>query len=103
MTDERQMQGRRNEPPEWVTDTYGFDPRDIGRRYRDWEVRDEQNMDDYYLDLDDEFLVVCARDGAANEPDFSVGQYNNFVGSVEGVDPTYRYYYFNPTESETDP
>jgi hypothetical protein len=89
--------GRQEDPPDEIVNTFGFDPRDIGIRYRSWWIvgalgeaeRDAQaNIGD---------LCVMGRDGGSNTPDMSVGRYPNFVGTAQDwFDVTYRYYYFTP-------
>lgn len=90
--------GGRDDPPEWVIDVFGLDPREVGNRYRDWGVYNEVGWAERHLSLEDYgcYLAVCGRDGAANPPDLTAGVYPNYVGTTQGVDRTYRYYYYAP-------
>lgn len=74
---------------------FGIDPTTIGIRHRGFWISEEDDEDSKYDKKG--YLGVKARDGAANEPDCTVGKYPNYVGTeCDDFDPTYRYYYFKP-------
>lgn len=74
---------------------FGLDPKTIGNRYRGHEVI--QGDDPWESMAKKGYLAVCARDGASNEPDCTVGKYPNYVGTFsDDFDHTYRYYIFKP-------
>lgn len=80
-----------------ATEKFGFDPETIGNRFRSWHI---------VADIDDEeeqgnaqigYLCVRSRDGASNPMCMDSIQKPNCVGTAEdGLDHTYRYYYFKP-------
>jgi len=80
---------------EKIKEVFGLDPETIGLRYRNYQVLDS---DDPYENIAKAgYLAICARDGASNEPDCTVGRYPNYVGTFcDDFDYTYRYYIFKP-------
>ena len=78
---------------------FGLNPEEIGLRYRDYQIVD---TDDPWESIAKKgYLAVCARDGASNEPDCTVGKHPNYVGTFsDDYDCTYRYYIFKPLNKE---
>lgn len=91
--------GSDEQPPNEIVERFGFDPRQVGRRFRGWFVVEEVGSEEALAGAEVGDLGVRARDGAANPPDVRAGARRNYVGTAEdGFDRTYRYYYFHPLE-----
>ena len=83
---------------------FGLDPESVGLRHRGWWVVEKIEEEEEWGHASVGDLCVKARDGGSNEPDMSVGRYENYRGSsCDGFDCTYRYYYFAPLADPTRP
>lgn len=80
---------------------FGFDPKNIGLRYRAHQVLTEIDEDWPHIPVGS--LVVRARDGASNPIDIEAVQIPNCIDTLEDdFDSTYRYYFYRPLESKND-
>lgn len=76
-------------------ETFGFDPKSVGLRYRSHWVLEQ--VDEDWPEMPVGTLVVRARDGASNPMDMDAVKHENCIDTKQDdFDCTYRYYFYSP-------
>ena len=84
---------------EEIVKKFGFDPEEVGLRHRSYWIIEELDEDDKAIGANVGDLCIRARDGGDNPQDYSAEEYGDYIGSSEGWDITYRYYYYRPIKT----